>query len=256
MSNKFTEMQEKTMPSAAFIEYWNAGAIHVYRNVCDNLGALRLTPISPMYEHYAFILGNQLFFAMFESDEFPLSKESKLNLDALCLDSNATPLILQLKKVRGKIEVVDGGSGLRNMRTNELVNPIEMVNDSAIPMEMWDCLDCLSKGLAEQLTQEGARVHSRVTYVGLQPSFWYEKDGKEHFVVLNIRVVKNKGDKPDMPVTGDLEKEFKEHVQKSAPHAKAMICNAVMACGEEKYLGEPPYRGMAVYVDTQGLQEF
>ena len=253
-SKKVYAFDASQPPPKDFIEYWNFAAQHVYVGICDQFGCLRFAPTPPLFEHLIFVMGNRLFFVYLETDVSPLTKELKEEYVSHCEECGAIPLTLRLRRRGGEIELVDGGTGLTHTTEGHHVYPQEYIDDELIVMTEWEVQDCVSKMLAEQIEKDGGKIYSRVTYVGLNPAMWYQKDGQSYCVILKTAAQNFEGT-VKKPEVSDEDHILKKAIKHKMPEAITMIVCALMSTGQEDRLGEPPYRGLLLQVDTDGLEE-
>jgi hypothetical protein len=87
----------------------------------------------------------------------------------------------------------------------------------------------------------------------MNPTIWFMKGGKEHFVIVRVLPA---GRGVLIPSAKEEDLALKMAMKECRPNAVSMIFTGVMSCQDDAHVGKVPYRGLMVGVDSGGLLEF
>lgn len=242
-------------PSEEFQSAWIAAGKHIQSQCDSGLNWIRADLELPFIEHLSFRLGNQLFFVFIEAAEFRLADryEGFINLSKL---ANATPCVLRMKKAIATYKPSEAGWGLTHAVTNQQVDPIALVSEELIEMSDWELHDFAINIVKGKLREEGKNVYSTCSDFGIQPSLWFEENGKDHWVVINeYRHPNVFTDPPE-----DIKKiaEFVSVRKATGYFAIVGIVNSSDPLDPDAHVNGnylPIYRGHGMFVRFNGMQE-
>lgn len=249
---------EQEKPSQEFEQAWLSAGRFLASKGGEGQKWIRDNLNLPIIEHLSFVIGSQLFFVFVEAAEVNFKYSQNLFLDA-CSQANATPCLMPMRKRITSYEPIAHGWGLVNAITGDLVDPFEMVSDELIEMTDWELHDfAIRKVVVSHLEQKGFNVFSTQSALNIDPSIWFEADGKHFWVV--VRAARHPQKTVAMPQNiNEIEKEFST-VGQGGYFAPVVVLSAdePLPLDPEADLNGnylPLYRGHAMFVDFEGIQK-
>lgn len=170
-------------PSEAFQAAWVAAAKHIECQCREGIHWIRISLERPFIEHLSFSIGNQLFFVFVEAEELEFSRRSDRFI-GFAREVNAVPLVIKMEKNIGTYEPAHGGWGLLNAVTMEPVDPLALVSDELVELSDWELYVFAINIVKMGLLAEGKNVYSTCLYVDLNPSLWFEDNGRQCWVIV------------------------------------------------------------------------
>lgn len=242
---------EETSPE--FAQCWRAAVAHLSAQVQDGIRSWLKADLSPPFaEHLSFRLGNQNFYIQvldFNEKLIPPGSLKTLELIARMCNGHACTMPMTKNHCGAWVPVM-AGWGLINVKTNQPINPLELVTDEKIEMTAWEIQDFAVQAVRMALKQDGYEVMSHQGNPQIDPSIWFVGDsqGPEWIVVRAVTYPQ-----ADAPRPRNLEAVAKICSQRSdiGHFASVAICSA-----DEKFDGFPTplWRGYGMHVRYEGLQ--
>ena len=235
---------EQEEPSEEFKRAWLSAAKHLHHQVQDGLSWLRSDLNPPFVEHLSFQLGNQLMFVFVQAAEFVFETHYKLFMKA-CREANAIPCIMPMEEKISEYIPSYPDWGLIHAQTGDPVNPLELVSEELIEMSDWELHDFAIQIVENHLKEEGKQIISTQSSMTIDPSIWYEDEGKNYWVV--VRAVRYpETDAPQPSNMRDIVNSC-DNMGEAGYFASVAVCNS-------DNLEKPLYRGHGMYVRYEGLQ--
>ena len=247
---------EQQEPSQDFKQAWATAGRFLSKKGGEGLKWIRSDLNPPMAEHLSFIIGNQLFFVFVEAADADFKYARKLFLE-VCSGANATPCLMPMKKRIASYEPSVFGWGLVDAISGNLVDPFEMVSDKLIEMTDWELHDFAIRDVViKHLEKKGFNVFSKQTALNIDPSIWFETDGKPFWVV--VRAARHPQKKAEKPKNIDDIAEGCSHMSREGYLASVVVANTddpfdPEAAANGNFL--PLYRGHGMAVKFDGLEK-
>jgi hypothetical protein len=138
---------------------------------------------APLFEHFSFRLGNQLFFVRLEDLEARLQVPSTLDsLFKIAEACNGRALIMPMRSMGGIWLPTVPGWGLLDAKTRQPVNPKNLVTTDLIELTDWELHDMAVHGVV--LSLGGKKLHSYTNHPGISPSIWYEGESGREWIIV------------------------------------------------------------------------
>lgn len=174
---------EQSPPSEDFKNAWSAAGQHIQKQADTGLSWLRATLTPPMAEHLSFRIGNQIFFIFVEAAAFSYPQGKNL-FEKVCVNANAIPCLMPMKKWLGKWKPSNSGWGLIHAQSNTAINPLDYVSDELIEMTDWELHDFAIQVVCTHLEKERKKVFSKQPSTEIDPSIWFEDSNGPNFVII------------------------------------------------------------------------
>ncbi|MDR2461207.1 MAG: hypothetical protein LBE38_10610 [Deltaproteobacteria bacterium] len=162
---------------------WSCAVAYVKRLGDKDLSWFKANLYSPLFEHFSFRLGNQLFFVRLEDKEgrllVPGTLERLFTISEAC---HGHALIMPMRSIGGIWLPSEPGWGLLDARTYEPVNPKNLVTTEQIPYTDWELHDMAVHTIA--LSLPGKKLLSFSNHPSISPSIWYEGDSGTEWVIV------------------------------------------------------------------------
>ena len=198
-------------------------------------------------------LGNQLFFVFVDvrgGADGPSSKELFLRI---AHEATALPVVLLMKSVGSEFQPVHGGWGLRDARTDRVIDPPALVSSEPIVMSDWEVHDFALQIVASQIENSAGTVFSKQPSLHIDPSVWFrDKDGPAYVVVRSTRFPQT-----DAPRPANLTAIMSScaGMSRRGFFASVTVANAEQQTAPASGGGAMPlYRGHAMVVRFAGLE--
>lgn len=247
---------EQQEPSEEFKKAWGTARQFLGSKGGGSLRWIRSDLNPPMAEHLSFAIGNQLFFVFVEAAEADFKYAQKLFFD-VCSQADATPCLMPMNKRISAYEPATYGWGLVNAVTGDLVDPYDMVSDELIEMTDWELHDFAIRDVViRHLGESGFNVFSKQSAMNIDPSIWFEADGKPFWVV--VRAARHPQQKAEKPKNIEAIAEGCSHMSREGYFASVVVAN-----GDDPFDPDaesngnflPLYRGHEMAVKFKGLEK-
>ncbi|MDR2350513.1 MAG: hypothetical protein LBF41_07865 [Deltaproteobacteria bacterium] len=179
-------MPSKTPASEINREFralWTCAMGYVRRLSEESLTWFKGNLNGPIFEHFSFRLGNQLFFVRLEDSEnrlhVPGTPESLFEISEAC---DGHPLVMPMRYVGGLWLPTLPGWGLKDARTGEPVNPKNLVTSELIRYTDWELHDMAVHTVA--LTLGKRKLHTITNHPAISPSIWYDGDSGLEWIMV------------------------------------------------------------------------
>jgi hypothetical protein len=194
---------DMTMMSQDFYACWRHAGRHLDALMDGGKRSwLRAHPYPPFIEHFAFRLGNQIFFVRVEDAdgkiESPGDPEHLLNR-ASDADSHACVMPMRRHRDGDTWQPAEAGWGLLDAVTGESVDPLSLVSDELIEMTDWEVQDMAVEVVRQHVESKGHKVTSWQGDPRIDPSIWFIGDSKqfEWVIVRAVRYPTRRAQQPD-----------------------------------------------------------
>lgn len=174
-------------PSDGFRACWLSASKHLGRHpeirfVNDGL-------VYPIFEHFQFEVGNQLFFVRVEDANDGLYCPGSLAaLQELAEECGGHACILPMRRRLSQWVAHGGGWGLFDSQTGTPVDPLSLVTDERIEMSDWEIQSLAVRVARDEIRKSGREVIPWNAHPGSDPSIWIgPKAAAEWVVVRGVR---------------------------------------------------------------------
>ncbi|MDR1313015.1 MAG: hypothetical protein LBQ12_04800 [Deltaproteobacteria bacterium] len=169
--------------SREFQALWTLAASYVERLGEGGLVWFKGKLSTPLYEHFSFRLGNQLFFVRLEDSEgrltAPGSMAGLLEISEACA---GVPLLMPMRNQGGIWLPSVPGWGLVDARTREPVDPKRLLTSERIPLTDWELHDAAVKAVTRSLG--GRKILNTSSHPSISPSVWYRGETGAEWVMV------------------------------------------------------------------------
>ncbi|MDR1081437.1 MAG: hypothetical protein LBQ79_10875 [Deltaproteobacteria bacterium] len=169
--------------SREFQALWTLAASYVERLGEGDLSWFKGRLSTPLYEHFSFRLGNQLFFVRLEDSEgrltAPGSMAGLLEISEACA---GVPLLMPMRNQGGIWLPTVPGWGLVDARTSEAVDPRSLVTSERMPLTDWELHDAAVKAVVRSLG--GRKILCSSSHPSISPSVWYRGETGAEWVMV------------------------------------------------------------------------
>jgi hypothetical protein len=171
--------------SREFRALWTCAISYVRRLSEDRLSWFKANLHAPMFEHFSFRMGNQLFFVRLEDSEGRLSMPGALeNLFEIAEACQGHPLIMPMRHNGGLWLPTVPGWGLVEAKTRTPVDPKALVTAELIEYSAWELHDMAVHAVA--LTLGKKKLKSITNHPDISPSIWYEGDSGAEWMIVRF----------------------------------------------------------------------
>jgi hypothetical protein len=189
---------EMTEPSDEFTRCWNAAGLHLQAQVQGPMSWLKARLLPPFLEHLSFRLGNQLFFVRVEPIGIDEAVPGTPNgLLAVADGCKGHACIMPMVSKHGNWQPYLPGWGLMDLRTKQLINPIDFVSDENIPMTDWEIQDFAVQVVRDVIEKDGYKLMSWNSSPHVNPSIWFVGDDGPEWII--VRAARTPASKVDLP---------------------------------------------------------
>ncbi|MDR2613446.1 MAG: hypothetical protein LBG06_11745 [Deltaproteobacteria bacterium] len=169
--------------SREFQALWTLAASYVERLGEGSLVWFKGRLSTPLFEHFSFRLGNQLFFVRLEDADgrlvAPGSMAGLLEISEACA---GVPLVMPMRHTGGIWLPAEPGWGLVDARTREPVDPRSLVTAERIPFTDWELHDAAVKAVTRSLA--GRKILCSSSHPAISPSVWYRGETGAEWVMV------------------------------------------------------------------------
>ncbi len=183
-----------------FAKCWQAAGRHLVKQADGNISSwLRANLEPPFLEHLSFRLGNQLFFIRVEDEEgemqIPGNPDGFFSIAERC---NGHACVMPMRRKGDEWRPVLPGWGLQDARTEQLINPPELISDEKIEMTDWELHDFAVQVVRQSLEKEGKTLLTWQSNPSVDPAIWFEgAQGPEWVVVREVRYPHSEASLPE-----------------------------------------------------------
>jgi hypothetical protein len=172
-------------PPDAFKYAWSAAGQHLWLQGQGALIWLCSDFRMPMPEHFAFRVGNQLFFVWIETEDLsPLDDDRRALLQRKALLAQGHGCVLPLRRRGSEFAPAASGWSLFDVTTNRPVDPVAMVSDEPIVMTDWEIYDFAISVVRDRLAKNGFDVTDWQSQPGIEPAIWFAGKNDLEWVVV------------------------------------------------------------------------
>jgi hypothetical protein len=164
---------------------WNAAGSHLQAQGQGALNWLKASLTPPFLEHFSFRIGNQLFFVRVEDVDNVV--ESPGTIDGLLSVADGCKghaCIMYMKGTGEDWKCTVPGWGLVDARTEQLINPVDLVTDEKIVMTDWELQDFAVQIVRNDLVGNGKEILSWQSNPGIDPSIWFVGETGPEWIVV------------------------------------------------------------------------
>ncbi len=195
-------MKEIYMDEASpeFAKCWQAAGMHLEQQAGGNISSwIRVNLEPPFLEHLSFRLGNQLFFIRVEdADEEVVAPGNPEALFKIVEGCKGHACVMPMKKHGDEWRPLLPGWGLLDPKTQQMINPPELISDEKIEMTDWELHDFAVQVVRQQLEGQGKKILTWQSNPSVDPSIWFEADqGPEWVVVREVRYPESEAEMPE-----------------------------------------------------------
>lgn len=195
-------MNEVYMDEAShdFAKCWQAAGMHLEKQAGGNISSwLRANLEPPFLEHLSFRLGNQLFFIRVEDADREVEAPGNPNgLFTIADGCKGHSCIMPMKRQGVEWHPMLPGWGLQDAKTQQLINPPNLITADKIEMTDWELHDFAVQVVRLSLEDQGKKLMSWQSNPSVDPSIWFEGDqGPEWVVVREVRYPKSDAELPE-----------------------------------------------------------
>jgi hypothetical protein len=241
---------DQQSPPLAFIEAWHAAGSHLQEQAREGIQWLRATLQYPMAEHLSFRLGNQIIFVYLEPEGADYGNP-ELFLK-VAYEANAVPCSMPMVKAGEHWSPRHMGWGLVHMETDNPVDPGLLVSDELIEISDWEVHDMAIQVVRTYLEKEGKQRITSQPAVDIDPSVWFDDEGKSYWVV--VRGARYPATKAEIPNHIDDIKADCAELGEGGYFASVVLANADDPYSPDGEGALPLYRGHGMHVKYEGLE--
>jgi hypothetical protein len=166
-----------------FRAMWTCGVGYVRKLSEDSLVWFKGNLYAPIFEHFSFRMGNQLYFVRLEDSEgrihSPGTLEGLFEIAEAC-DGHA--LIMPMRYNGGIWLPTIPGWGLTDAKSKEQVDPKSLVTSELKEYTDWELHDMAVHAVA--LTLDKRKLRSITNHPGVSPSIWYDGDSGVEWIIV------------------------------------------------------------------------
>lgn len=195
-------MKEIYMDEASqdFAKCWQAAGLHLEKQAGGNISSwLRANLEPPFLEHLSFRLGNQLFFIRVEDADGDTPAPGNLEgLLAIAEGCEGHACLMPMKRHGDEWRPMLPGWGLQDAKTQQLINPPDLITADNIEMTDWELHDFAVQVVRQNLEDQGKKLMTWQSNPSVDPSIWFEgEQGPEWVIVREVRYPKSEAALPE-----------------------------------------------------------
>ena len=224
-----------------------------------SLNWINSTIAPSLVDHLSFRLGNQIFSVLIDVVDWKGS-HSLLQIERdrqllFCQKHNLIPTTFTIRHTSAEGLVKESqGWNLRLTDSGEILNPVTLITEDNIPMSSWEVHDFGVQFVKNYLTQTGNSVTACQSMLDVDPTIWFESQGKQFFVI--VRTSAYPANAPARP--SNLQ-TIKDELMNKRGVSGGYYAHVGLANAQDPFLpnGEcalPLLRGHAMYVKFTGLE--
>ncbi|MDR1166112.1 MAG: hypothetical protein LBO66_09690 [Deltaproteobacteria bacterium] len=171
--------------SREFQACWTLAANYIQRLGVNGLSWFKGDLSAPLFEHFSFRMGNQLFFVRLEDAEgrlkVPGNMSGLLEIAAAC---KGHPLIMPMRNTGGIWLPIVPGWGLVDAKTKAPVNPKNLLTPERVEYTDWELHDMAVRSILLSLGDK--KIISYASHPDLSPSVWYRGESGAEWVIARF----------------------------------------------------------------------
>ncbi|MDR2352814.1 MAG: hypothetical protein LBF22_06550 [Deltaproteobacteria bacterium] len=169
--------------SREFQTCWTLAANYIQRLGDNTLSWFKGNLYAPLFEHFSFRMGNQLFFVRLEDAEGRLNVPGNIDgLFEIAGACNGHPLLMPMKNTGGIWLPIVPGWGLVDAKTKEPVNPKNFLTGERVEYTDWELHDMAVHSVIMSLGTR--KIHCFSNHPDLSPSIWYEGESGIEWIIV------------------------------------------------------------------------